>query len=198
MTIQNYPMQYNAQKGGRVEFGSDAQLSIGFRTETRVDPLQSKEAGRPVHVPVDLIRIQQPGERDYVEKPMDAAMMQRFGHLYEQYKAGNQAMPDGTSLTVLFPDKPALVEDMKYFKLFTVEQLAALNDTQIQNIGMGGREFREKAKQYLDVSGKGKEFHALTQQAEKNENRIKELIAKVDALSAALSAEQAKNQPKAA
>ena len=47
------------------------------------------------------------------------------------------------------------VEELAYFHIRTVEQLAAVNDAQLQQLGMGARELRERARLFLEVARTG-------------------------------------------
>ena len=44
---------------------------------------------------------------------------------------------------------------MAFFHIKTVEQLALVNDQQLQNLGMGARQLRESAIKFLDVAKNG-------------------------------------------
>lgn len=148
-------------KGGLVEFGDDKRLFVEFSSRPVVDPIASKIAGRPVHVQVDYVRIQQPGERDCILRPAHDGDRRRFRNHWAAYQDGRQNVPDGTQLSVLFPNNPEIVENLKYDKVFTVEQLAGLSDTQKQNIGMGALAWSQKAQAFLDTAAKGAGYHDL-------------------------------------
>ncbi len=60
--------------------------------------------------------------------------------------------PVGTPLSVLFPRSPEIGKNLQFDKIETIEQLAGLTDTQIQNIGIGGRQFTDRAKAFLASS----------------------------------------------
>jgi hypothetical protein len=130
--------------------------------------------GRPIFVQVDYVRIRQPGERDEILRPAHRGDQQRFARRWQAYQEGRQELPAGTPLAILFPNNPEIVENLKYDKIFVVETLAGLNDTQIGNIGLGGRQFVDKAKAFLAAASNGK--------------GLQELFAEVDQLAAGLKA----------
>lgn len=149
------------QNGGLVEFGDDSKLFKEFVQRAVPDEAASKEFSRPITRSADYIRIRQPGERDEIFRPAHDLDRRRFKREWDAYVEGKQALPEGTPLSVLFPVNPEIVENLKFDKIFVVEQLAALSDTQIQNIGMGGRMWTEKAKAYLAAATKGGDYQAL-------------------------------------
>jgi len=169
---------FDARNGGIVEFGNDARLFVEFYSRSVRDEVASKDQGRPVHAQVDYVRIRQPGERDEINRPAHDGDRRRFARHWQAYQEGRQAMPEGTPLSILFPNNPEIVENLKYDKILVVEQLADLNDTQIGNIGLGGRQFVDKAKSYLKAANSGRGFAQLS--------------AKVDQMEAARAADQEK------
>lgn len=185
--------------GGQVQFGDDTKLYVEFSLRTEIDAAASKEQSRPVHKAVDYVRIQQPGERDAIIRPAHNGDVQRFPRQWAAYQAGKQDIPDGTLLATLWPANPEIVENLKFFKIFTVEQLANINDTQISNIGMGGRHFVEQAKKFLATAEKGKGFQAMQKQLDQLTAAREADAQKITALETALAVAQAdKERGKAA
>lgn len=172
----------NGNGVGEVEFGSDAKLHVYFHSKPMPDILASKEAGRPIFTNVDFVCIRQPTERDIYDQPATMEDKRRFASKWAAYKEGRDQAPQGTPVALLFADNMAVVENLKYFKISTVEQLANLTDTQIQNMGLGGREFMNKAKAYLEKSEKGKGFHELEDQINKLKLQNEELLNRLDAM----------------
>ncbi len=190
--------KFDPKNGGLVEFGDDSRLFVEFSSRAVVDPIKTQEQGRPVHVQMDYIRIQQPGERDCILRPAHDGDRRRFRNHWQAYQEGRTNIPEGTQLSVLFPNNPEIVENLKVDKVFTVEQLAGLNDTQIQNIGMGARAWQQKAAEYLAVAFEGKGMHAVTKQLEQLVAQVAALTDKNTALEAALDEATKKNRGKAA
>ena len=185
--------------GGQVQFGDDTKLYVEFSQRTDIDGAASKEAGRPVYKAVDYVRIQQPGERDAIIRPCHGEDIQRFPRQWQAFQNKTQDIPEGTPIATLFPANPEIVENLKYFKVHTAEQLVALNDTQLQGLGMGGRAFQERAKQFIAASEKGKGFHALQKQIDGLAQQRAADAQKIQALEAALAVAQAdKDRGKAA
>lgn len=180
----NLTQRFDPHNGGHVEFGDDSRLFVEFVRRAVPDPVASRDRGAPVSVPVDYVRIRQPGERDEIFRPAHDGDRRRFQRHWAAYQEGRQEMPEGVLLSVLFPNNPEIVENLKYQKIFVVEQLANLSDTQIGNVGLGGRQFVDKAKAFLAAADKGKDYHKLAAQVaslmatkEADDERIKALEA---------------------
>jgi len=182
--------------GGLVEFGDDSKLWAQFYIRPRYNAVKSQQEGCPVHDPIVHVRIQQPGERDCYDQPATDLDKRRFGRQWTAFVESREDIPEGTPLSMLFPNNPEIVESLKLSKVHTVQSLANLNDTQMQNIGMGGLTFREKARQYLATADKGKEFHELTARLDKAELDRKADKDRIAALEAALAEASAKTDTK--
>ncbi len=186
------------RNGGLVEFGDDQRLFVEFVSRSVQDEVQSRDAGRPVFVQVDYVRIRQPGERDEILRPAHRGDQRRFARRWQAYQEGRQELPNGTPLAILFPNNPEVVENLKYDKIFVVEQLAALNDTQIGNIGLGGRQFVDKAKAFLAAASNGKGLQELFAEVDQLAASITAKDKRIEALEMALEASNKKRGKEAA
>ena len=186
------------RNGGLVEFGDDQRLFVEFVSRSVQDEVQSRDMGRPVFVQVDYVRIRQPGERDEILRPAHRGDQQRFARRWQAYQEGRQELPAGTPLSILFPNNPEVVENLKYDKIFVVEQLAQLNDTQIGNIGLGGRQFVDKAKAFLAAASNGKGLQELFAEVDQLAAGLKAKDEKIKALETALEASNKKRGKEAA
>jgi hypothetical protein len=141
---------------------------VVFYAKALPQGLASLEAGRPIHKSVLFIKIQHPGERDNVDRIAEAGDALKYRAQYMAYCQDRKADGIiGTPLSTIFPAHPDIVETLRFHKVYTVEQLAELPDTAMQNIGMGGQEYRDKAKRYLGAAASGKGFAYLEAQVEK-------------------------------
>jgi len=195
MDIPSFQQNFDPN-GGLVAFGSDEKLFVQFYRRSVVNPIKSKTEGRPVHEGADYVRIQQPGERDVIDRPVGLDDPQRFPRQWMLYKANQEQTPDGSPLSLLFPVNPEIVENLRYFKIATVEQLATLNDTQKQNVGMGANAWCDMARKFLDTAAKGAPLHEMQKELQRRDEKIAELMAKVEQLSQAL-ADDGEDEPAA-
>lgn len=165
--ITNLNLGPGGQTLGMAQFGSDQSLYVFFYQKNNLHSVKSREAGLPIYEPVEFVHIQQPGERDYIEREATPQDKQRFAAHYKAFIEGKVGVPDGTPIDFLFPNNPEIAPTLKFLKIFTIQQLAAASADAIQRIGMGGQDWVNKAKQYLSQAENGKEFHALQAQIDK-------------------------------
>lgn len=179
---------YNPDTGFGAQ-GDDSKVFVEFRMHPVVDGVASKEAGRTIKRDVPYIKIIQPGESRLAayDQPATNDDAARFPRQWAAFQAGQKQEISGSRLDLLFPESPAIVENLRSVGIFTVEQLAALPDTGLQNVGMGARQWQEKAKAYLASADQGKDFHGLSDRFDKLELKNKELSDRNAALEAALA-----------
>ena len=150
-TMFRSPASINEQTN-MVSYGDDTKLIVRFFRKPELHGLQSEEAGRPVYVGVDMCAIRQPGERDEWHGAASESHKMRFPRQWEAYQNGQEYIPDGTPLDVIFAAEPETVTNLKYFKIHTVEQLAALQENAISRIGLGGRLLVTKAQRFMEAA----------------------------------------------
>src|SRR5579871_4014755 len=129
-----------------------------FKTEAVHLPFKSKAAGRPIYEDREFVEILIPGDRrSMAVEPVTDEHKARWPDAYAAFRAGREAPLEGTPLAD-WPNSAltrSRVEELAYFNIRTVEHLAALNDAQLQALGMGARELREAARAFLEVASKG-------------------------------------------
>jgi hypothetical protein len=116
---------------------------------------RSRQEGRPIFEEREFVRIIIPGDRrSMAVEPVGDEHRARWPKEYEAFKAGREAPVEGTPLKEwpVSAMTAARAEELAFFNIKTVEQLAALNDAQLANLGMGARELRERAKLWLSVA----------------------------------------------
>lgn len=178
-------------QSGMARFGSDDHLFVFFAEKPIHNKTKSREAGIPIYDTVEVVHIQQPGERDYIERPAEEADRRRFQRQYQAYKEGRDQIPEGTPVDLLFPHHPGIPQTLKHLKIFTIQQLARLTEEGISKVGMGARDWVESAKQYLARGSDGKDFHHLKGQIddlkgqlEVRDRQISELRSMIEGLQA--------------
>ena len=137
------------------------QPIIEFYADAKHDAFASEQEGRPIFVDIEMIRIRYPADRQRtlvrpahaeVEKVRGKVVTYAMKHNeeYKRFKAGLAPVVNGLPLT----EVPFLTEAqrrmLRALDVYTAEQLAALEGNSLKNIGMGGRELKDKAKAYLD------------------------------------------------
>lgn len=163
-------------------FAADDKLYVEFFRKPIMHSGKSREAGRAVYEEQDFVRIHVPGDKSSViVKPMNDFNMQRFRVRYEKWKAGQGDAVVGTPLSALPGMTPAKVEEYKYFKVITVEQLADAND-QLGQKFMSFQSDKTKAKAFLQVAAGNAPIEKMNAELAKRDEEIETLKAQMAAL----------------
>jgi hypothetical protein len=156
--------------------GWDEKLHVRFFMRPRIDAEASTRENRPIYKDVPHIEIMIPGDKNnIVLAEVWDQHIKRFPIHWEQFQAGVKDQVVGTPLKAAPFLTESHIEELAYFKIRTIEQLADLQDAHMT--WMGAREMSQAAKNYLKkVSG--------------NEA----LMERIKALEAALAARQAEDE----
>jgi len=169
--------------------GGDERMFVQFTRRSRKNSYKSELEGRPIHEPIDYVKIMQPGERDAVERPVMDSDKQRWPQIWEAFQRGVEQTPEGTPVTFLFPNQPHITDLLLDLRIQTVEQLANLTEQGIERLGMDGRKYVSRAQAALDESVAVREVtrleHELNDQKDRVaylEQREEGLMKRIDAL----------------
>lgn len=111
---------------------------------------KSKEQKKPVHDENEFIRIMFAGDNSKViERIVSETDQERYSIQYNKWKESADELFSGTPLTELKFMNTAMISDLHHHRVMTVEALADLSDTALQQIGMGARDWKNKAEEYL-------------------------------------------------
>jgi hypothetical protein len=175
-------------------------LRVTFYTEPVEDPVATRKEGRPIFKDEEFVFILIGGDpKSTLRAPAHASVdrdkatgqprtyAQKFPEEYRFFKANeDQHQSSGTPLTEVPWLTAARREELKALKIFTVETLAGLDGTNLQRIGMGARELKNKAQAWLDaasgvaVEGKlASELAARDEQIEAMQRQIAEMSAMI-------------------
>ena len=173
-------------------FAHDNKLYIEFTRKPRLHPGKSREAGRAIYEEIDYLRIHVPGDKSSViERPVNELDVQRFTDRYNKWKAGQAEAVVGTPLSALPGMTQAKVEEYKYFKLLTVEQLSEANDGLGQKF-MSFHQDKQRAKAFMEVARNNAPIEKMNEELEKRDAEIENLKTMVEALQAAQSSKTRK------
>jgi hypothetical protein len=160
----------------------------------------SQQAGRPIYEDREFVRILIPGDRrSIVVEPVNEEHRARWPRHYEAFKAGREAPLEGTPLSE-WPCSlmtPARVKELAFFNVRTIEALAELTDAALQNLGMGARELRERARTWLEVARKGaapiERLMARVEELERETARLSRDLVEANAALAAVRAKKGRS-----
>lgn len=168
--------------------GDDQQFVV-FDYHPALNRAKSRAEGRPVYDNEVWVKIIAPGEAKIQETHRKANDLdkRRFPRQWAAFVQGRPQITEGTTLEHLFPDQPNKVKMLNHYNIFTIEQLANLNGTGMNAIGMGATQDVEKAKQYIAQSEKGVNYHKFNTQMEQKDQQISALTQQVANLSAQMT-----------
>jgi hypothetical protein len=144
----------------------DDQLVVLFRYEAVKNPAKTLAEGRPIFDDEERCVISAPGSRDVKVFPANEftrwvvdphtgeqrkqSYAERFSHQYRQFKASAAQTKTGTPLE----HTPFLSEgrraELRAQNVYTVEQLAAIEGSELKNLGPGGREMKNMAIEFIE------------------------------------------------
>lgn len=154
----NVPAGFEALSSGAREFirqympADDDQGAIGsFEWLQEFKPFLSRQAGHEIYEPVLYIRITIRGnDKLEVHRPATEADKRRFPFSWQEFQRGEDAAARGTALSKLPGIDPGMLRGYHAKNIFTIEDLALVSDANLGNIGLGGRELRKKAIDYVE------------------------------------------------
>ncbi len=187
----DYGMTQMAMEGQNARFADDGKLLINFSTIPVLNNQKTAEEGRPIYENRDHVHIMMPGNKESVViKPVGEIEKKRFAKQYADWKENNQVNLEGTPLEAWTWVTKAQVEELKYFHVRTVEQLAGMPDVQAQKF-MGVQALKKQAKLFLQQAEKGKGASALAAEIEKRDLEMQTLRETIKELQATVAALQA-------
>lgn len=130
--------------------------AVIFYKRAKQNEDKSKEAGRAIYDMRDYVKIITPASRDEVDVPVQDKHKEAYPRQWAAFVDNkDQDTASGTLLSVWGGVPPERVEEYIFKKIRTVEQLAAVSDGNLQNLGMGAQADRKRAVEWLAaMSGK--------------------------------------------
>ena len=128
--------------------------------------------GLPKYNRVEKIEIHIPGDRNsVVHRRVTPQLIREYAKEYEAFKQGRDFEGEGFPLAKWPMIHIEQIEGLRHLKIFTVEALAGLSDSQCSNL-MGLRAMREKARNYLESAKSSAPIARLTDENEALKNRL--------------------------
>lgn len=155
-------MSYMRNNDGKNE---GHRAMVEFFIQAVENSFLSEKEGRPIFEDKEFIRIITPGDKhSVVEERVKPQHKEMYKREYEAFQANEVLSPVGTPLKEWAPMTPAMVANLRVLNILTVEQLAEVGDGFLDNIGMGARSLREKARIWLKQADDGAEVSRLMQE----------------------------------
>lgn len=124
-----------------------------FHLEARHNAVKSEAEGRAMYDDIEYVEITVAGDtRTVVDERVKAEHKERWPQAYAAFKEGRELALDGTPLEAWPLLTPGQVMEFKALNIRTVDALAALDDGNLNRLGTGGRNIRDKAKAFLETA----------------------------------------------
>lgn len=137
-----------------VQHGNDAGLYVEFDTIPELQRFETEKEGREVYKDVEIVRIFFPGDKTkVVVQNVTDEHRQRFKRQYDAFKATGVTLREGMPLEQWAILSKSEVAELKSLRIYTVEALAEISDNALT--WLGAREYREKAKVWLQQAKDG-------------------------------------------
>lgn len=146
----------------------DAALVPLFKQLALENEDKSRREGRPIFDDLEVVEIRTPGSRDVKVFPATAVShweqdaygtaqrqityAERFRHQYNQFKAKVSQTKSGTPVAHAPFLTAARAAELNAMNIYTVEALALIDGAELRNLGMGGRELKNQAQDYITTA----------------------------------------------
>lgn len=187
-TIEQMDVAYQKQAE------ADKSLLVQFNYEPHLNQAKTALEGRPIYDEREYIFILVPGDKDsIIHRPMSDMDRNRFRDRYEKWKAkvGSETT-EGTPLKMVAWLNSAQVKELEYFNCYTLEQLAAMSDSNAQKF-MGMLTLRQRAQDFVAAAKATAPLAAMRAEVEAKDHQlaaalqaIKEQGERIEALEKAL------------
>lgn len=152
-------------------------LYVEFYKHAVKDAARTLEEGRDIHKEVDYVMIMVPGDKgSIVRRPIRTGQdpkhdNNRFHNEYVAYLQNKEVPVEGTMLETWPELNTAQVLDLQHLGIKTVEHLANLNDTAVQQY-MGLVDLKQKAKLYVEAMASGAPMKQMEAALKDRDNQI--------------------------
>lgn len=173
---EEFPLVMEAEYNPRTGRAEGTPVCVGFGLHPIEDAAATERAGRPVYRDEVFVKIVVPGDRTTVVlTKAKEEHKRRFPQAWAAYERREHQAVEGTPLEQWPAMSRALALTLKAAHIHTVEALAAVHDGHLENLGWDAREWRAKAKAYLDGAEKGAAAQKLASENEVLRAQIAEM-----------------------
>jgi len=160
-----------------------------FRQEAKYNGAKSKAEGRPIYDEHPFVEIIIPGNnKDVVDRPVTEEDKKRFPNQWAAFSNRTDGeITEGTPVKEAPWLGRAQVAMLEHLNVFTIENLAGLGDSEIQNLGPGGRDLVAKAANWIDLAKEGAMNNAAISDMKNLRAENEELRDKIGALEGRLA-----------
>ena len=167
-------------------------LYARFHTKAIQDPVATLKEGRPIFTEAEYVEIRVAGDKSSViNRPVRLGAHldhdnNRFSREYNLFKQGLAQVIEGTPLSEWPMISQSQVKELEFFDVKTVELLAGMPDTAVQNF-VGVAALREKARDYIATAKKGASSAQLAAELGARDATIDAQQAQIDEMQAQMA-----------
>lgn len=157
----------------------DRALWVEFFWHAEYLETRSLKEGRPIYEQVEYVRIIVPGGKTVIERPAKDADKTRFPYQYGDFKKGSERPTSGWMIEEWPAINKAQAAMLKHQNIHTVEQLSAYPDGALAQLGPGGLDLRNKAKEALNLYEDAKKLKEVKEEClslKKEVETLRELL----------------------
>jgi hypothetical protein len=172
----------------------DDRLVVTFKNEPKLNADKTQAEGRPIYDEREVCTIGIPGSRSYrgvypatefshweeIDPTMPGGELrkvsyaERFAKQYRQFREKSTQTISGTPLDHAPFLTPSRRIELSALGVYTLEQLARIDGQELKNIGVGGRDEKNRAIEMIETSRQGASHAKLAMEleAERSKNQI--------------------------
>jgi hypothetical protein len=155
---------------------------VRFGIHPKEDAAASAKEGRPIYKETEYVEIMVAGDKqNVVHRPVTEKDKKRFRRQYEDWKRNAAQAAEGTPLEQWPSISRSQVEELRYFNIRTVEQLAALSDGNAAIVGPV-LSLKQKAVDFLAAAKGTGHLTSLRAELSAKDNQIATMAAQIAAL----------------
>jgi hypothetical protein len=164
-----------------------------FFMDKDINNFRSKQEGRTVFDDVEMVEIIIPGDsKTQVVTRVTDRHRHEWAREYEAFKNGLEPAVQGYPIEHWPPLTAAMAANFKARAVHTVEALASVSDANLANLGLGARQWRERAQAWLQQAENGKAVDEMMSQRDEARAELNVLKSQYADLSAAVEKLQAR------
>jgi len=176
----------------------DNNLLVKFFNKAMRSEDKSREEGRPIFDEVEYVDIRVAGSKNgHICRPARLDDKSRFPDHYNAFKNRMEMPVEGTPLTEWAVITRSQAEELAFFNVKTVEQLASMSDGQSGKF-MGMNSLRQKAKDWVKEAKDNAPSIKMAEELRERDDTITALTDKLAALTDMVDKLTAPEDPKAA
>lgn len=162
---------------GTAIMGTDKNLYPKFYWRDVQHEWESTQQGRPIFERKAYVRILMAGDaKTEIDQPVTEEDKARWPHLWQSFQATGESPLIGTPLEQWPQVGADRASRLAAINIRTVEQLAAVPDAHLDNIGMDGRRLRDAAKNFITQAADAGALNRLKLELDEAKEQIALLV----------------------